>query len=97
MALKQTTLSEEEQEAENEARKREKEREQLERWIVHDIFTLKNAYIKHKIDEVNRQIREFQTDEEKVMELLRERMKLDEVKRLLSKELGERIVTGIGK
>lgn len=96
-ALKQTALSEEEQEAENEARKREKEREQLQRWIVHDIFTLKNAYIKHKIDELNKQIREFQADEEKVMELLRERMKLDEIKRLLSKELGERIVTGIGK
>lgn len=97
MALKQTTLSEEEQEAENEARKREKEREQLERWIVHDIFTLKNAYIKHRIDELNKLIRDFQADEEKVMELLRERMKLDDIKRLLSKELGERIVTGIGK
>ena len=96
-AVKQTTLSEDAQEAENEARKKEKEREQLERWIVHDIFTLKNAYIKHKIDEVNKQIREFQADEEKVMELLRERMRLDEIKRLLSKELGERIVTGIGK
>lgn len=96
-AVKQTILSEDAQEAENEARKKEKEREQLERWIVHDIFTLKNAYIKHKIDEVNKQIREFQADEEKVMELLRERMRLDEIKRLLSKELGERIVTGIGK
>lgn len=96
-ALKQTTLSEEEQEAENEARKTAKEREQLERWIVHDLFTLKNAYIKHKINEVNRQIREFQADEEKVMELFRERMRLDGIKCLLSKELGERIVTGIGK
>jgi DNA primase len=96
VVLQQTTLSEEAQEAENEARRREKERAKLERWIVHDIFTLKDAYVKHKIDELNKQIREFQADEETVMKLLKERMKLDEIKRLLSKELGERIVTGIG-
>jgi DNA primase len=97
VVLQQTTLSAEAQEAENEARRREKERAKLERWIVHDIFTLKNAYVKHQIDELNRQIREFQADEEAVLKLLRERMELDEIKRLLSKELGERIVTGIGK
>jgi DNA primase len=93
------TLSAGEPEAESEARKRKKEREQLERWIVHDIFTLKNAYIKHKIDEINKQIRDSlrETDDEKVTELLRERMKLDEIKRLVSKEIGERIITGIGK
>jgi DNA primase len=91
-----TNPSEAKREAENKARKQEKEREQLARWIVHDIFTLKDAYIKHEIDELNKQIREFQADEETVMELLKERMKLDEIKRLLSKELGERIVTGIG-
>ncbi|MDR2773690.1 MAG: DNA primase [Tannerella sp.] len=96
VALKQTTISDERQEAENEARKREKERDQLERWIVHDIFTLKNAYIKHKIDYVNKQIRECLSDEEKVMMLLKKRMELDRTKIKLSKELGERIITGIG-
>ncbi|MDR0699284.1 MAG: DNA primase [Tannerella sp.] len=97
VALKQTTLSDERQEAENEARKREKERDQLERWVVHDIFTLKNAYIKHKIDDVNKQMREFRSDEEKVMTLLKKRMELDRTKIKLSKALGDRIVTGIGE
>jgi DNA primase len=96
-ALQQTTVSEEQQEAENEARKREKEREQLERWIIHDLFTLKNAILKHKIDHVNRQIKEFQSDAEKVMTLMKERIALDVTKVMLSKALGERIVTGIGK
>ncbi|MDR2679293.1 MAG: DNA primase [Tannerella sp.] len=96
-ALQQTTISEEQQEAENEARKRRKERDQLERWIIHDLFTLKNAIVKHKIDDVNRQIKEFQSDEERVIALLRERIALDGTKLKLSKALGERIVTGIGK
>jgi DNA primase len=96
-ALQQTTIPEEQQAAENEARKREKEREQLERWIIHDLFTLKNAIVKHRIDHVNKQIKEFQSDEEKVMTLMKERMALDGTKRILSKALGERIVTGIGK
>ncbi|MDR1525511.1 MAG: DNA primase [Tannerella sp.] len=96
VALQQTTISEEQQEAENEARKREKERERLERWIIHDLFTLKNAIVKHKIDDVNKQIKEFQSDEEKVMALLKERIALDGTKLQLSKALGERIVTGIG-
>ena len=97
VALTQTTMSEEQQKAENEARKAEKEREQLERWVIHDIFVLKNAHIKHEIDEVNKRIKEFQSDEEKVMDFLRRRMELDNIKRLLSRELGDRIVTGIGK
>jgi DNA primase len=92
----QSNPSNAKREAEQEARKQEKEREQLARWIVHDIFTLKDAYIKHEIEELNKQIREFQADEATVTALLKERMKLDEIKRLLSKELGERIVTGIG-
>ena len=96
-ALKQTTLTEDEQRVEDDARKMEKEREQLERWVVHDIFVLKNAHIKHEIDEINKQIKEFQSDEEKVMELFVKRMELDKVKRLLSRELGDRIVTGIGR
>lgn len=96
-ALQQTAISEEQQEAGNEVRQREKEREQLERWIIHDLFTLKNAIVKHKIDEVNKQIKEFQSDEEKVVALLKERMALDRTKIKLSKALGERIVTGMGK
>ena len=96
---KQTTVSEEQQKADNEARKMLKEREQLERWVVSDIFALKNAYIKHRMDELSKRIKEYQSNEdyEKVMELLGEKKELDNMKTLLSHELGDRIVIGIGK
>ncbi|MDR1381280.1 MAG: DNA primase [Tannerella sp.] len=97
MALKRMTVSGERQEEENEARKRAQERNQLENWIVRDIFALKNAYLQRKIDDIHRKIREFQSSEEKVVELLKEKMELDRTKMELSKELGERIVLGIGK
>ena len=97
VALLDMNISEDKQIKENEARKMLKEREQLERWIIHDIFVLKNAYIKQEIDEVNKKIKEFQSDEQAVTDLFRKRMELDNIKRLLSHELGDRIVTGIGK
>ena len=96
-ALKKTKLTEDEQIAENEKRKKEKEREQLARWIIHDIFALKNAHIKHEIDEVNRQIKEFQSDEAIMTGLLKRRMELDGIKCLLGKELGDRVVIGLSK
>ena len=89
--------SEEQQNVNDEARKKEKEREKLERCIVHDIFVLKNEHIKREIDELNKQIKTFQTDEEKVMAFMKRRMELDSIKCLLSRELGDRIVIGIGK
>ena len=97
VALKLTTLTEEQQKAENEAVKKEKEREQLERWVVQGLFELKNAHIKHEIDEINKQVKAAQSDEEQVMMLLKRRVELDRIKRLLSNELGGRVVTGIGK
>ena len=94
--LKYPKLTKEQQKVMNEAQKREKEREKMERWIVQDIYELKNAYIKHEIEGINKQIKMFQSDEEKVMKLLKKRIELDEVKRLLSRKLGDRIVIGIG-
>ena len=95
-SLKQTTISEDQQRIEDEARKIEKERRQLERWIVSDIFALKNAYIKHNIEELSRQIKIHQSNEDydKVMDLMREKKELDKTKKFLSRELGDRIVTG---
>jgi DNA primase len=73
----------------------EKERQILQKNIVNDIFSLKYAYIKKKIDEVNKLIKSSQSDDERVTELLRQRMNLDLIKNRLSKELGERIVVGV--
>ena len=93
-ALKQVKLTDEQQKAENEALRLEKERKQLEQWVVLGIFELKNVYIKHEIEEINKQIKEFQSDEEKVMKLLKKRIELDTIKGLLNKELGDRVVIG---
>ena len=99
VALLQSTISEEKQKEENEARKMTKEREQLERWVVSDIFSLKNAYIKYEMEELSRRIKESQVngDYENVMELMVEKKELLKTWKLLNRELGERIVTGIGK
>jgi len=91
-----TTLSEEDRQKE-EIKKREKENKQLIQWIIHDILLLKNAYIKHQIDDINKQIKQVAEDEDKVFELLKQRQQFDQIKCLLSKELGERIVIGLGK
>jgi len=94
--LTQTKLTAEQQKAMNDAQKAEKEREELERWVVQGIFDLKNAYIKREIDEINKQIKMNKSDEEKVIELFKKRMELDTIKHFLNKEIGDRIVTGIG-
>ncbi|MDR3250599.1 MAG: DNA primase [Tannerella sp.] len=75
-------------------KKAEKEHEQreIERWVVNDIYVLKYEYVKHEIDEINRQIKEFQADEAKVTDLMIRKMALDRKKRSYSKELGERII-----
>ena len=95
VVLRQTKLTVEQQKAEIEAKKAEKEREQLERWIVYTIFELKNAHVNHEIDDIIKQIKEFQSDEEKGRELQKRRMELDKIKQLLGKELGDRVVTGL--
>ena len=96
VALRQATLTEEQQKVENEAIKKEKERELLERWLVMGLFELKNAHIRHEINEINKQFKSAQSDEEKTT-LLKKRMELDKVKCLLSNELGGRVVTGISR
>jgi DNA primase len=78
-----------------EERKKEKERELLERQIVRDIFTLKYAYINYKIKDLNKKIKNGLSDEDQCMGWMKERIELDSIKQLLSKELGERIVTGV--
>jgi DNA primase len=78
-----------------EKEKAERKRQELQRNIVNDIFTMKYAYIKQKIEEINKQIKSLQSDEEKVTGLLRQRMNLDMIKNRLGKELGERIIVGV--
>jgi len=93
--LRQSNLSDEQQKAKIEEKKMEKEREQLERWVVYTVFELKNAHVRLQIVELNRQIKVFQSEnEDEWTNLLKRRMELDEMKRLLGKELGDRVITG---
>jgi len=65
---------------------------QLENWIVDDIIALKIAYIKHKINEVNKQISLCQGDEEKMNELLGVIMKLNSDKLKYNDKFARRII-----
>jgi DNA primase len=90
------TAPEEDTENSKSEEKKSKESEALVKQIIREIFALKYAYINHRISELNKKIKEDPDDEEKCTEWMKERIELDNLKCLLSKELGERIVTGMG-
>jgi len=72
----------------------ETEESKLPQLIPHEIFALKNAYIQYRIKEILVKMKETQHtgDMEKALELQRQFLKLNEMKDVLSKQLGERIV-----
>ncbi|MDR2146535.1 MAG: DNA primase [Tannerella sp.] len=76
-------------------RKKKADQELLERQVRQDILSLKNAYIMYRIRELDRKIREEAADESKCEELMKEKKVLNEIKRQLGKELGERHVIGM--
>ena len=93
---RQTNLTDDQQRAKIAERKKEKEREQLERWIIRDIFALKNVHVKKEIDEINRLIKASRSDDEKLI-FMKKKMELDALHCFLCKELGDRVVTGIAQ
>ena len=73
------------------------QQKQLEEFIYvlrRDIFSLKEAYIIQKINQINKQIKELQNSGniEEAIKLIAEQQQLNKIKILLSKELGERII-----
>ncbi|MCC8143800.1 MAG: DNA primase [Tannerellaceae bacterium] len=72
----------------------ETEESKLPQLVPHEIFALKNAYIQYRIKEILIKMKEIQHsgDMEKAFDLQRQFLKLNEMKDVLSKELGERIV-----
>lgn len=62
----------------------------LNTYVPRATTELKNAYVLHKIDEVKRELKEGNPDNETA--LITRLQKLQEIKKILSKELGERIV-----
>lgn len=75
-------------------RELEQEEDKLDLLVPRDIYAFKEAYIFHQIKELQLQIKTAQAagDMEGVMTLMARIAKLNEIKSVLCKELGERIV-----
>lgn len=75
-------------------RELEQEEDKLDLLVPRDIYAFKEAYIFHQIKELQSQIKTAQAagDMEGVMTLMARIAKLNEIKSVLCKELGERIV-----
>ena len=72
----------------------ETEEEKLDYLVPREIYSLKEAYILREIKEIQTRIKEAQErkDLESVFELMKRQTHLNEIKSVLCKELGERIV-----
>ncbi|MDR3269377.1 MAG: DNA primase [Tannerella sp.] len=71
-----------------------KQKEVFEQALRRDLFALKEAYVRQQIRDVKNKIKGLQAEGkiDEALELMREQTRLNEIKMLLSKELGERIV-----
>ena len=73
----------------------EQESDKLDQYVIHDLHAIKDAYIMHNINIVKNKIKKAQADKDNIdniTPLMQELTHLNEIKRVLSKELGERIV-----
>lgn len=70
------------------------EEEMLDRLIPREIYAFKEAYILRQINNIQMKIKKAQDegDMNQIIELMKENTRLNEVKNVLCKELGERIV-----
>ncbi|MDR0431506.1 MAG: DNA primase [Tannerellaceae bacterium] len=70
------------------------EEDLLNQMILHDILGFKDAYIRKQISEIAQHIKELQKtgDVEKAVGLMKEQEELNEIKKALNKQIGERIV-----
>ena len=72
----------------------ENEESKLDKLIIRELYAFKDAYILSRIKEIQEQIKEVQItgNLDKVFELMKKLTRLNEIKTVLSKELGERII-----
>lgn len=75
-------------------RELEQEKDKLDQLVPRDIYAFKDAYILQQFKEIQNKIKEAQVagNLEEAMELMKQLARLNEIKSVLSKELGERIV-----
>lgn len=71
----------------------EQEEDKLDQLVVRDLFAFKEAYILRQIKEKQEQLKQLSSaDSEQILAIMKEIAQLNEIKKVLSKELGERIV-----
>ena len=75
-------------------RELEQEEDKLDQLIIRELYAFKDAYILSQIKEIQAQINSLQNnkDMDQVFELMKKLTRLNEIKNVLSKELGERII-----
>lgn len=75
-------------------RELEQEEDKLDYLVPREIYSLKEAYILHQIKDIQAKIKEAQGkgDMEQIFDLMKQNAHLNEIKNVLCKELGERIV-----
>lgn len=71
----------------------EQEEDKLDQLVVRDLFAFKEAYIMRQLREKQEQLKQLSSaDPEQIMTVMKEIAQLNEIKKVLSKELGERII-----
>lgn len=71
----------------------EREEDRLEQLVIRDLLALKEAYILHQIREKQETLKQIPPDAiGQMTQIMEEITRLNEIKKVLSKELGERIV-----
>lgn len=71
----------------------EQEEDKLDQLVVRDLFAFKEAYILRRIKDKQEQLKQLSSaDSEQILAIMKEIAQLNEIKKVLSKELGERIV-----
>lgn len=75
-------------------RELEQEEDKLDHWVLRDLYAFKEAYILHQIKEIQSKIKQAQSkgDIEEALSQMKQLTRLNEIKNVLCKELGERIV-----
>ena len=75
-------------------RELEQEEDKLDYLVPREIYSMKDAYILYKIKDIQAKIKEAQNkgDMEQIFDLMKQNAHLNEIKNVLCKELGERIV-----
>lgn len=75
-------------------RELEQEEDKLDQLIIRELYAMKDAYILHQIKDIQIQLKEAQLNKnlDLAFELMKKLTRLNEIKNILSKELGERIV-----